>query len=104
MKTSPAISARQPTAHAQRGRRAEFNAQKDLRSEKEQQPPECVSLWKTGKERELSTSVKETHAFPNNLSHYGLTGIDPEWESGEMNTSSDSATCVTLGIFLCFVS
>ena len=62
MKTSPAISARQPTAHAQRGWRAEFNVQKDLRSEKEQQPPECVSLWKTGKERELSTSVKETHA------------------------------------------
>lgn len=64
MKTSPAISARQPTAHAQGGRRAEFNVQKDLRSEKEQQPPECVSLWKTGKERELSTLVKETYAFP----------------------------------------
>lgn len=30
--------------------------------------------------------------FPNNLSHCGLTEIDPEWESGEMNNSSDSAT------------
>ena len=30
--------------------------------------------------------------FPNNLSCYGLTGIDPEWGLGDMNTNSDSAT------------
>lgn len=58
----------------------------------------CIS----NKERK-GAEKKKHMLFPNNLSHYGLTGIDPEWESGEMNTSSDSATCVTLDIFLCFV-
>lgn len=64
MKTSPAISDRQPAAHSQGGGRAELNAPKKLRLRRKQQPPECVSLWKTGKESELSTLVKETHAFP----------------------------------------
>lgn len=78
MKPSPAISARQPTTHAQGGRRAELNVQKKKRPGRKQQPPECVSLWKTGKENVSSTLVKETQAFPNNLSCYGITKIDPE--------------------------
>lgn len=92
MKTSPAISARQPTLHTQWGGRAEskVHQKKKKRPGRKQSPPKCVSpLWKTREESELSTLVA---SFSKTTCHYGVTEIDPEWVSGDKNTNSDSVT------------
>lgn len=66
MKTSPAISARQPTTTHREGE-SKVNSsskKKKARPGRKQPPSKCVSLWKKRKESELSILVKDVQAFP----------------------------------------